>query len=456
MPAIHLFADSNLFLQCKPLREIDWPQLGDFGDIEVIVCRTVQREIDTLKNGRAGRCSDRARKAASTFLEIAQHGPEEQRAASPRVLLRLDRTLQPKRDLAAQLDYNQNDDCIIGYLAQSRAENPSVDARLLTGDSGPILTADSLGIPYLHTPDDWSLAPEKDDKDRKIQELTQQLKELQAQEPKFQFSCSRQSGARPGHVAIDYGAFRPLTAIERDQLLERLQTLYPRTVVNRNRISAKAITDYEERDHPAWISECKSFLGVVDRIVQLEHCPELTVSIQNNGSRPATNPLVVLGASGNFALTTPMSDLRELGLIPAVERPKPPDQPQPQASWSTILYNLTGSMVLTPSDLKFASRFRDQEGFEYTADVKLETERSIGFTCGLWRHALDPKEFTIRLVPATIDNPITGQITCTIHADNLTKPATFKLVVTLSPDYRPTLVPALRWFTTPHPNETRG
>ena len=159
---------------------------------------------------------------------------------------------------------------------------------------------------------------------------------------------------------------------------------------------------------------------------------------------------------GNFGLTAPMSELRELGLIPVMERPQPPDQPQPQASWPTILNNLTAPRMLTLPDLNVVPGFRDQEAFEYTADPKLETEPSIVLTCGLWRHSLEPKEFAVRMVPTTFDSPITGEITCTVHADNLTKPETFKLVVTLSPDYRPTLKPALQWFTTPHPDETRG
>ena len=456
MPTIYLFADSNLFLHYKPLNQIDWSGLGDFDHIEVVVCRTVQREIDALKDGREGRRSGRARRAASTFLEIAQHGPQEHRAASPRVTLNLYGTSQPKQDLADQLDYSQNDDRIIGHLAQFRVGNPSADARLLTRDSGPILTARTLGIPYAIAPDDWRLAPEPDDRDRKIQELTRQLGELQAQEPEFHFSCDQQSHAQQGHVEITYNAFRPLEETERVQLLERLQNLYPPTVVTRDRISAKAISEYEERDYPAWISQCQKFLDIVNCIVQLEHCPELMVSIQNKGSRPATNARVEIRASGNFGLTTPMSELREFGLIPGMERPKPPGQPQPQASLSTILNNLSGSSVSALPDLNFAPRFRDQEDFEYSADAKLETEPSIDLACGLWRHSLEPKEFTVRLVPATTDSPITGEITCTVHADNLTKPATFKLVVTLSPAYRPTLVPALQWFTTPHPDETRG
>ena len=96
MPTLCLFADTNLFLHYKTLDQIDWSKLGDFDHIEVVVCPPVQREIDELKGGRERRRSERARKAASIFLEIAEHGPQQQRAASPRVTLDLDVTSQPK------------------------------------------------------------------------------------------------------------------------------------------------------------------------------------------------------------------------------------------------------------------------------------------------------------------------------------------------------------------------
>ena len=453
MPTLYLFADSNLFLHYKPLHQIEWSQIGGFDDVEVVVCRTVQREIDALKDGREGRRTDRARRAASIFLEIAQNGPQERRAASPHVVLSLYGTSQPKADLGEQLDYSQNDDRIIGHLAQFREENPLADARLLTRDSGPVLTARSLGIPCVVIPDEWRLASEPDDRERNIQELTRQLQELQAQEPGFHFSCEQQSDERPAHVEIVYEAFQPLTKTERDKLLERLLDLYPPSVVNRTRISAQDIADYEERDHPAWIAECEKYMKLVNIVVQLERCPELTMTIQNTGSRPATNVLVDIRASGNFGLTAPMTELRNYRLIPVMERPKPPAQPEPPRGLSAMINDINRLDRLTHHDLSFSPHFQDQEDFEYTAEPKLETAPSISLKCGLWRHSLEPKDFTVRLVPPHNESRITGQITCTVHADNLTKPATFKLVVTLSPEHSPILDPAIQWFTSPHPNE---
>ena len=261
------------------------------------------------------------------------------------------------------------------------------------------------------------------------------------------------SADKPGKVEITYGAFKPLTSRERDQLLERLRKRYPPTVVNPDLISTKAISNYMERDYPAWISECQRRMGDVHSVVQEEHCPELTVSIQNIGSRPARNTLIEIRASENIGLTAPMTELRECGLTLVMERPKPPLPPGTRLSRPHIFNNLTGLSGMALPDFDVARHLQDQEDFEYASDVKLEIEPLVVLTCGLWRHSLEPRELTVRLVPENFDSPIKGEITCTVHADNLTKPAMFKLIVTLSPDYRPALEPAFGWFTTPHPDE---
>lgn len=463
MSTVYLFADSNLFLHYKPLHEIDWSKLGDFDEIEVVVCPTVQREIDVLKDRREGRRSDRARRAASTLLEIAQHGPKKYRTASPRVTLNLYGTSQPKQDLANELDYSQNDDRIIGHLAQFKDENPSADARLLTRDSGPVLRAITLCLPYAVIPDDWRLAPEPDLRDREIQELKRQLGELQTQEPRFHFSCDQQVDERSGRIEIAYERFRPLTEVERGDLLEDLLEEYPRTASMRRRISAQAIAEFEERDHPQWVSECQEYMEVVHSIVQLEHFPELRFTIQNTGSRPATNVLVDIRTCGNFGLTAPLTELKSLELLP-LERPIPPPQPQPPRNFSTILSNLAGFDNSTLPNVDFTQHLREQEDIEYATDIKIEPQASMELTCGLWRHSLEPKEFTVRIVPHTTETPITGEVICTVHADNLTKPSRFKFVITVSPGRHPDSMYSLeqalrirlaasRWFKTPHPNE---
>ena len=455
MTTLYLLADSNLFLHYRSLHEIDWSVLGGFDQIEIIVCRTVQREIDSLKDGREGRRSERARKTASAFLEIARSGPQEQRRASPRVLLKLYGDPRPKQDLADRLDYSQNDDRIIGHLAQFREDNPEVDARLLTRDSGPVLTATTLGLPYEVIPDSWLLPPESDDRDKKIAALNQQLAELQAQEPQFQINCERQETDRSGHLAVSYIAFRPLEPAEQEQVLHRLGITYPPTVRRRVGVSASAIRDYEERDHPRWLAKCQELMPEVHAILKNQHFPEITFAIQNTGSRPATNARIDIQAVGNFGLTSPTSRLARSRLLPSKRRPSPPEQPQPTIyDIAAMLKNISDPGFLATSAYPLPLPQHDKEGFYYSDPVDITPERSISLICDLWRHASEPEEFSVRIVPLTTDRDITGELTCTVHADNLAKPATCKLVVTLSPDHHSTLPRAIEWFTTSHLDES--
>ena len=261
MSILYLFADTNLFLHYKALNEIDWSVYSDFDQIEIVVCRTVQREIDRLKDGRDGRRSQRARKAASTIREIALNGPQEQKPAGPRVVLNVYDAMRPKQDLEDSLDYGQNDDQIIGYLEQFRSDHPEADARLLTGDSGPILTASNLGIPYAMLDENWRLLPEPDDRDRKIRELSQKVAELAAQEPRFQILCDQQRDDGSGHAKVAYNVFLPLEPSEQNQLLRQLEDRHPPTVTNRARVPALAIMQYEAVDHPQWITKCQEIMA---------------------------------------------------------------------------------------------------------------------------------------------------------------------------------------------------
>ena len=459
MSILHLFADTNLFLHYKVLDEIDWSMYGSFDQIEIIVCRTVQREIDRLKDGRDGRRTERSRKVASTFLEIAQHGPQEQKPTSPRVMLILYDATQPKQDLAGSLDYNQNDDQVIGYLAQFRADNPEADARLLTRDSGPILTSRNLNIPYEIPDENWLLSPETDNRDRKIQELGKQVAELQSREPRFQIQCDGQESNRPGHAKVHYNVFRPLEPAEQDQLLRQLQVLHPPTVAHRIGVPVSDIKEYEEKNHPEWIAKCREVMTELHTDIQQDHFPEIAFEIENIGSRPATNARIDIEATGNFGITRPVSELKKYALFRRKLPPTPPAQPKPirHGFLPSGRGFLDSGFPGVPMH-NLAPPLHDKEAFYYHNMPKdITPQSSISLTCDLWRHAIGPEAFTVRVVPSATGNAVTGEVTCAVHADNLTKPAIFKLVLTLFPEYQSATTLAREWFTSrPSRNESEN
>ena len=159
---LYLFPDTNVFIQCKPLEQLEWSEWEDFSEIHLLVSRPVQREIDDQKNRGNNRVANRARQTYRLFRKIIDGRQEYElvRDSIPTVKLFLQGPSQPSPELGGILDYGKPDDQIVGCLHKFRRDNPESDAKLLTYDGGPMMTANSLGIPYIAVKDDWLLPPE--------------------------------------------------------------------------------------------------------------------------------------------------------------------------------------------------------------------------------------------------------------------------------------------------------
>ena len=88
---LFLFPDTNIFIECKPLADLDWSDWKEFPEIHLVVCRPVQREIDQQKNRGNDRVGQRARAANGLFRKIIQSGQDHElvKGSSPAVLLYL-------------------------------------------------------------------------------------------------------------------------------------------------------------------------------------------------------------------------------------------------------------------------------------------------------------------------------------------------------------------------------
>jgi hypothetical protein len=73
MPKI--FPDTNAFVQCRPLEQVDWSVWKDFDEVHLIVSRPVQSEIDNQKSKGSDRLGRRGRVASSLFREVICAGP---------------------------------------------------------------------------------------------------------------------------------------------------------------------------------------------------------------------------------------------------------------------------------------------------------------------------------------------------------------------------------------------
>ena len=111
-----MFADTNVFIHCKALEELDWSIWNDVQIIEVVVTRAVQREIDALKGRGNDRRARRARKASSRFREILEGKCERElvRKSGPSVRLAIRPELVPDPTVSPPLRYDEPDDRLVG------------------------------------------------------------------------------------------------------------------------------------------------------------------------------------------------------------------------------------------------------------------------------------------------------------------------------------------------------
>ena len=103
---LYLFPDTNFFIQCKALQELDWSKWKEFSEVHLIVCRPVQREIDDQKTrGKNSRVGKRARKTFSTLFRPITIGEKQFqliRQAEPKVRLFLEAPSWPDPELSGK------------------------------------------------------------------------------------------------------------------------------------------------------------------------------------------------------------------------------------------------------------------------------------------------------------------------------------------------------------------
>src|SRR3546814_14762483 len=65
--------------------------------------------------------------------------------------------LRPSDDLREMLDYSSADDRLVGIVHRYCGDNPGKEVRLLSHDTGPLLTAKRVAVPFVRVPEAWLL-----------------------------------------------------------------------------------------------------------------------------------------------------------------------------------------------------------------------------------------------------------------------------------------------------------
>ena len=473
-----LFPDTNLFIQCKPLEEIDWSEWSEFSEVQLLVCRPVTREIDDQKNRGNTRVAQRARSTYRLFGPVAE-GQQEFltiRDSAPTVKLFLEAMSRTTSGLDDILDYTKTDDQIVGCLHRYRHDNPEVDARLLTYDRGPMMAARALELPFEVIRESWLLQPEHSELEKENARLKERVSQLESAEPKFKIGLVGEFGVAVERLTVEHCIYEPLSSGEVEALMNTIVDRYPmatkfgplesgeddKKMTAREWLDRRSaigppkdeeIAKYRDRDYPAWVRQCRKMLSDLHEELQREagH-PTFTLAVTNEGTCPGNDSLVVIEAKGNFKICPPPykgefdRDTKEELALP--RPPRPPRGPQSPDALGTALgigriaerMNLlqglanpfnTGSLHFPPPIGPYDHR-RDPNGFYYKPSRPSEPEKSFALECEQWRHSTGQKHLPGEIFFDTELGEIRGALRCAVHAENLSAPVRAQFPVTIA------------------------
>jgi hypothetical protein len=293
----------------------------------------------------------------------------------------------PDESLSGTLDYSKNDDRLVGILSTLNKRAPDTKTVLLTDDTGPAATADSLNLPFLMISEGWRRPAEETTEDKKIRDLEKDLAAYRAQEPKISIKCCAQAD-ETGVVRVKDRRAEPLTATQIDELLAALQTKHPmrndfgpiepvasgdhsKPAIRFEPPNDEKINNYQKVLYPQWINECRSILSELHKgRDEVEDSIVLHWIMRNDGTRPATQVRVQFEAQGPLMISRVPDDEDEKidgdgqstsEVEPHVRFPSPPKPPAytKVVDASPVAVRLTGGR---PFDIAGLGQIRGLEG----------------------------------------------------------------------------------------------
>ena len=468
---LYLFPDTNVFLQCKPLEQVSWSAFGDWDQIEVLLTRPVQTEIDALKGKGNGRQASRARSASSRIRELLQTvGECLTLREQPLVRLCLRHDLRRNESASGDLNYEERDDQLVGTALGFQKSNRDAAVLLLTNDTGPMASAKAVGLKYREVPDEWFLPPEADDSEKRESALKAEIARYKSLEPSFAVKLLPTGERR---IQASLTMFRPLSAPEFDELLARLRARYPlcrdfgptevQERMNDHYAASTFFSQAKEVFQPAtpseidkyreayskWENECAERLSNLPS--GLHKCllwPKIIVQIENSGSRPADGTLVIFEIQGDVFLRPPRRHEDEekeeddchqnLRLSQAPSAPKGEwKQIDPFSGIKSIADLVRTERAWMRDDLmrpilgNLPAR-RDPNGLYYKVGGRGLPSKHIEYECGQWRHAQSAKNFEFNVLCPLKPGTYLASVKVEVHAANLTHPEVAWLSMELS------------------------
>ena len=200
----------------------------------------------------------------------------------PTVKLYLDKPGPPSHTLQNTLDYSKPDDELVGYAFGYGQKHTNADVYILTHDTGPMATAQAVGLSYSDIPDKWLIGSQQDSADPEKARLLARVAELERREPRITLQFVDGEYIADGQINVEYLVYKPLSTDKIEPYIEEIRRLCPEQTEfglsedvgsvtspfgraagmggTYKPATEEEIRRYHETDYPRWLSSCESFL----------------------------------------------------------------------------------------------------------------------------------------------------------------------------------------------------
>jgi hypothetical protein len=344
------FPDTNFFFECRKASDLPWhelPGVAQNEEIRLIVPAAVVTEIERHKSKGNSRTAKRARDASALLrkaLESRDHRTEI-RGANPLVTVVIPSPIKVDFSPFPNLDPGRADHQIAAEYAARLKGNP--DLTVLSDDTLLVVALHSLGFDPVLIPADWKLAPEKDERDDKIDELQQELKNFKQNVPEITIGFLDVSGTTSENLTAEIEKFTPSkndydrasaayqlkfreeTNFQADPPQERANAMWLVMQLNNWQTPTEEEIRTYKQEYRRWEGSVHSALPKIAEILnEIAHEISFALVVANGGYVNATDVRVTVTGFDGVYLMGALDEEDELERAKKFLLPLPPNAPR--------------------------------------------------------------------------------------------------------------------------------
>jgi hypothetical protein len=309
---------------------------------------------------------------------------------------------------------------------------------------------------FFSVPDEWLLAPEPDERDKRVKQLEERVALLEKQTPVIEIAVDE--GVQQIELLVpDY---QPLPANTVDRLVEAITARFPMKTDFALTPSEKLmsvggvgmftlhppseweIAKYQGEEYPKWAQSVRSRLENLHSKLRLKGTAEVRLLIGNVGTVSAEHVQVAIRMSDGLLNVDVRQHEKMLSAV--MTRPRAPNPPEPRRA---RLDGLGGLQDLTDIGRPYMPEMpmrRDRDKFYLKTGKDVDAEWV--WECENMRHGAEPEQFYFRVGLNALARPSGGQMTVEVSAENLPRAQERRFPIRITYEVGDLEAVAMRWL----------